>query len=315
MGNIRAFALVATPFDRSGAFDVHAFRAHLQRLVEADIGVILASAGAGEADALSAEELKRLYEVGVEVCHGKVPVHAQGAEQHVPEEALRRIGDAAQTGVDLVSLPQLAGWHGMRPTDRELNAYFDHVLSAIDARVAIVIDPHAGYVPAPKLIAELCARYPAIEAIRVSAVAPGYLSELRDLAPRPLAYHVATLGAPASVRLGATGVFGPEANILPKTFRSFVANLEGDARDADDDYRHLARFERFVRAWDASSPRWIKMAMDVLKLPGGEGGLREPYRMPSERERQAFADGLRRLAIPELDERLRAAGAAVRSAA
>ena len=53
---------------------------------------------------------------------------------------------------------------------------------------------------------------------------------------------------------------------------------------------------------------WLKMAMRVLKIPGWEGGLREPYRMPPDEEVQKFADGLLRLGLREIDEQARAAG-------
>ena len=50
------------------------------------------------------------------------------------------------------------------------------------------------------------------------------------------------------------------------------------------------------------------MAMRLLKLPGWEGGLREPYRMPPEPEYQRFAHGFLRLGLPEIEEQARKAG-------
>ena len=41
----------------------------------------------------------------------------------------------------------------------------------------------------------------------------------------------------------------------------------------------LKRDNRYVSKCNPAIPRWIEMAMKVLKLPGGEGGLREAYRM------------------------------------
>ena len=65
---------------------------------------------------------------------------------------------------------------------------------------------------------------------------------------------------------------------------------------------------RYVTRWPNSTPRWIKMAMRVLRLPGGEGGLRSPYLMPSDAEVEDFQAGLLRLGIPEITSLARAAG-------
>ena len=50
------------------------------------------------------------------------------------------------------------------------------------------------------------------------------------------------------------------------------------------------------------------MALKVFKLPGGEGGVRAPYLMPGEAERDRFAAGLIKLDVPEINELARAAG-------
>ena len=50
------------------------------------------------------------------------------------------------------------------------------------------------------------------------------------------------------------------------------------------------------------------MALKVFKLPGGEGGLRKPYLMPSEAEVERFTSGLLALGLAEIDELAEAAG-------
>ena len=54
--------------------------------------------------------------------------------------------------------------------------------------------------------------------------------------------------------------------------------------------------------------RWQKMALKVFKLPGGEGGLRKPYLMPSDAEVERFTTGVLALGLAEIDELARAAG-------
>jgi hypothetical protein len=48
--------------------------------------------------------------------------------------------------------------------------------------------------------------------------------------------------------------------------------------------------------------------MQILRLPGWEGGLRKPYLMPPDDEMRDFAGALLRLRVPEIDAMARAAG-------
>lgn len=314
MGRIGAFGFAGTTFAASGAFDGEAFRGHLQRFVDADVGVYLASGGGGEGHALTPAELSEVYEIGVEVCGGKVPVHANVPEQHTAKAAIDQLRLAVDAGVDLVYVYQLAGWHGMKPTDVELTRYFDTVFDAIQATSSIVINPSMGYLPATGVIGDVCRRHPQVKAVRITGVTPGYLTELQEKMGRPIEYFVPTIGAPGWMAFGPSGIFGSDATALPKTFRAFVAALErGDLAEANKAYAALVRFDHFVRRWNPSNPRWFKMTMRVLRLPGGEGGVREPYGMPSAEELKKFEDGLLRLDIPELNEQARAAGLSPRN--
>ena len=67
-------------------------------------------------------------------------------------------------------------------------------------------------------------------------------------------------------------------------------------------YADLRRFSKFVQQWKSSTPRWIKMAYTVFRLPGGDGGTREPYLPPTDKELERFADGALALNIPEINE-------------
>jgi hypothetical protein len=61
-----------------------------------------------------------------------------------------------------------------------------------------------------------------------------------------------------------------------------------------------------VEQWPGA--RWQKMALKVFKLPGGEGGLRKPYVMPTDAEVERFTTGLLALELAEIDELAQAAG-------
>ena len=71
----------ATALNEDGSINEDDFRRFLQRFVDAKIGVYLASAGSGEGGAMTAEELLRVYKIGVEVCKGKVQVNGNPPEK------------------------------------------------------------------------------------------------------------------------------------------------------------------------------------------------------------------------------------------
>ena len=75
------FTMCATVFSPDGGLDDVAFRSYIQRQVDARLGVYLGSGGNGETHAMSPDELRAMYRIGVETCAGKVPVHA-----NLPEE-------------------------------------------------------------------------------------------------------------------------------------------------------------------------------------------------------------------------------------
>ena len=104
-------------------------------------------------------------------------------------------------------------------------------------------------------------------------------------------------------------MIGGELNMLPKTYRQYIDSFEsGKYAEAALIYADLKRFNHYVAQWRGAHPRWIKMMMTVFRMPGWEGGILGPYRMPAAEELQRFADGLLKLHMPEIDELARAAG-------
>jgi 4-hydroxy-tetrahydrodipicolinate synthase len=299
----------ATTFTPTKALDEPAFRQFLQRFVDAKLGVYIASGGSGEGHALSNDEIRRVYKIGVEVCKGKVQVNANPPEQNTAQAIIEQNQIAVDSGIEVVNIYGPAGWHGFKPTDQEYYAYFDEVLKAIKHPVAMAPNPVIGYTPRPALIADLTNRYTQVVAINLAGVDDLYYVNLKDALTRTVEIYVPYNSSIHTLALGATGLLGAEANIIPKTFRRYLDLYQaGDITGASRVYADLLRFSEYVNRWHSSSPRWVKMAMKVLKIPGGEGGVRGPYQLPANEEVQKFADGLLRLRIPEIDELAQAAG-------
>ena len=92
------FCRTATAFSPDGAIDEDAFRKYLQRFIDARIGV--------------------------DACKGKIPVHGNPPEKLSVRETLDHINLAIAGGVEIVNIYGPAAWHGFRPTDEEVFAFF-----------------------------------------------------------------------------------------------------------------------------------------------------------------------------------------------
>lgn len=308
MSGVSIVSRNCTMFTPTKELDEDALRQSLQRFVDYRIIVYLNSGGSGEANALSWEELRRVYRIGVEVCRGKIPVYANIPEVRNAQEAIKFAELPIEAGVDLLNFYGPATLHGFRPTDAELTAYFDTVLSAVDYPIVLAPNPTQGYLPKPSVIADLCRRYPRVEAVNLVGISGDeYFLELRELLTRDITLAVPLPGSMNMLALGAQGLICNLSNIIPRTVREYVDHWEaGDLAGAGRSYADLERFSRYVEHWRGA--RWQKMALRVLMMPGGEGGLRLPYLMPPDDEVERFKQGLLKLGIPELDELARAAG-------
>ncbi len=309
MAEATLFCRTATPFKKAGGLDEEGLRGLLQRFVDNRIGVVLGSSGTGEGYAMTAAELRRLFDIGKEVCAGKVPVIGNPPEQHTAKATREMSMLAVEAKTDAVTIFGLAGWHGMKPTDYELRNYYDAVLGAIKHPVCMAVNNQVGYTPKVSIVADMCNRYPQIESVVLNGATDTYLIELKGLVSRELKYYSALNGSLNMLSLGVHGIFAAEANALPKTYRRYVDLYnQGKFAELAAPYTEIKRFLQYVAPWSHANARWVKMYMNAFKLPGGEGGMREPYYLPPADEMAKFTAGLLRLGIPEVDEQARLVG-------
>ncbi len=309
MPNIKLMCRTATTFTKTGELDEDALRQYLQRFIDARLGVYLGSGGSGEGHTLTHDELRRVYRVGVAACKGKIAVYANPPEQYSARLTIEQTRLAMECGVEVVNIYALAGLHNMRPTDLELIAYYDSVLSAIDYPVALAAQPLVGYMVKPKILADMVNRYKQVVEVNLTGVTDNYFLQLRELVDRDVDFYVPITASLHTLSLGAVGLLATEANLIPKTYRRYMDLY--DQRKYDEMgpvYADIKRYVDYMSNWNPGPTRWIKMGMRALKLPGGEGGMREPYHMPPEAEMQKFTDGMLRLGLAEINEQARAAG-------
>ena len=310
MNDILVTARVATTFAVDGSFDSGSMRAHLQRMVDARIGVLLASCGSGEGGALSRDELIELYAIGVEVCKGKVLVASNQPEKYTARASIDEARLAMAAGVDFCNIYGPYGLHGYRPTDAEYRRYFDRILGELDYPISLCPHSSLGYSPKPSVLAGIANDYPQVRAVILSGVVgDGYFVEFTDALTRAVDVIVRYDGGFHTLGLGSVGIDVQEANFVPETTRRYVDSYaRGDWSDALAAYADLKRITKICEKYKPSSARWIKMALRAFRLPGGEGGLREPYLMPDDEAMAQLVDALLALGNPEIDRMAAGAG-------
>jgi 4-hydroxy-tetrahydrodipicolinate synthase len=288
----QTFTISITPFEQEGALDEERFRGHLRRLRAAGIGIYVGGGGSGEGYTLSAEENRRLLAIAVEELKGVVPIRAMGVEPRTARQMIDFLADAETAGVDAAQVYSLDVGHGHVPTPRELDAYFDEVLS--HSRMKLVLSTHqsVGYVISPPVIIALCERHPHLIGLNISHQDPNYLRTLCDaLGDRVDICVGGPHQAPMALALGAQGFLTSEGNLAPKLCRAVI-----DAAKAGDNALFLELWGKLLRLFMAlygnGGIRVTKAVMEAHGLPGGYP--RKP-RLPVE------AEGLQR-AMAVVDE-------------
>lgn len=303
MRDIALQCRAATVFGKDGTIDENGFRAYLQRLIDQNIDVYLASGGSGEGHALTWDELRQVYQIGVAACRGKVEVNANPPEHHTARRVIEHALLAIEAGVDVVNIYQPASWHGYHPQGDELASYYETILTEIRHPVALAPNPIIGVGPSPTLVADLCRRFPQVVALNLVGQPEIYFVKVQALLNRNVRVFVDTRGLPNTLALGAAGIVSGNLNIMPKTYRAFAACYrDHDSTGMAELFGQMIRTNDFTKRWASPNSRMIKMFMAVFHLPGWEGGVREPCRLPPADELQEFRTGLLAVGVPEFDE-------------
>ncbi|WP_326522890.1 dihydrodipicolinate synthase family protein [Sphingomonas sp.] len=291
------FAMSTTPFTDDGALDETGFRRHLRRLRDAGVGVYLGSPGSGEGYALSEEERRRVFEIGVEELKGRVPVHANPPEPRSAAELIAWMRMAIDVGVDCVELYALDAGHGMRPRPDEQLAYYEDVLRAIDHPIALSIHRAASsWSPSSKLIGQLAKSFSQIRAVHVIAAGSETALQVRDAVPDDVAVYTGTATLLQDLQMGLDGCQAAEGNVCPNLLMGVARDVAaGDMASAGEKMAMILRLYKLSGRWSPSSARWVKMALRVMDEPGGD--VRRPYLMPPASEIEVMRAELDRIGI------------------
>jgi 4-hydroxy-tetrahydrodipicolinate synthase len=282
----QSFAISITPFLEDGSIDEPAVRQHLQRLGRAGIGVYVGGGGSGEGYTLSFDETERLLHIAVEELKGVTSVRAMGVEPRTARQMIDFLHMAARTGVDAAQIYSLDVGHGHVPTPKELDVYFDEVLS--NCAMPLVMSTHqsVGYViPAPVIVA-LYERYPQLIGLNISHQDPNYLRTLIDALDSRVDICVGGPHlAPLAMALGGQGYLSSEGNLAPKLCMAVIA-----AAKAGDNALYLELWGKLMRLFMALYGNGgIRVTKAVLNEVGLAGGYPRKPRLPVEPDALARA--------------------------
>ncbi len=272
------YAMSITPFNRDGALDEQALREHLRYLAAGGVGVYLASFGTGEGRLMTSEEIRRVYEIGVEELKGKTPVYAAGLGLTDTRTVIERANDATAAGVDAVYLygPR-PGPETNRPTAQEIERFFTDVLDAVRAPIWLANNTVVtGYELPLDLVTRITRRHKdKIIGICNAHADIGYTARLIEAAGPEMPVYVAMMPhLPATLALGGRGAIAPDPNVAPRLCASlYEAFRAGQAKRAMDAFGRVLRLGTVLATF--RNPRAQKAALNIMGLPGGYP--RRPY--------------------------------------
>jgi len=289
------YVISVTPFTQEGELDEDDLRRHFRRLAATGIGVYVGGGGSGEGHTLDEGENRRILQIAAEELKGRVSVRAMGTEPRSARQMIHFARLVEDARLDAIQVYSLDMGHGNRPTDAELERYFDDVLSAI--HIPAVISTHfaVGYLIPLPILTRLVARHQNVIGINCSSD-PIYMLQVIDLLGSRVEIHSGANGLGLfAIAAGATGYLSTEGNLAPRLCTSVVEHQNsGDLAMRDDAYVKVVKLYRITYKY--GSARGTKAALRILGLPGG---FPRPPRLP------VPEDGLLDItnAIDELDLR------------
>lgn len=283
--------MCVTPFGDDDRLDERSLRLVLAFLADAGVGVYLGSYGTGEGHLLARDEIRRLYEIGVDEIDGRVPVYAAALGFQRTDEVIELAREAAAMGVTAVQIhPPRPGPIAIRPTGAELDRYYADVLGAVQTPVVLTNQVvMVGYALPTELLSTLLTDHRHVVAINTSDRDPATLTQvLRAVDGRVPVYVGVISQLVSALEAGAAGTLCFEADLVPSLCIGVCdAVAAGDRAGAAERFALLLRLNEVLSRYQ--NPRSVKAAMEHLGMIS-RGALRRPYLMLDADARGAIAD-------------------------
>lgn len=279
-----------TPFDKKGALDLGAFRTLLDFLADQGVSGVVPADLVGEMFSLTMGERRKLLEVAVDACRGRMTVVALTSSPCL-DEAIDLARYARDVGADVIKLTVPYAWApGVAATIDMLRRIDDA------AQMPFLLESSDDSTIPIDVIAALCDRPNFVGLEEFGSSASRVDRIYSDFSKRLI---VLTSGDNASLALGlmgAPGMIVAESNFAPR----WAADFLKAASDRDLDrtielfrarrrYRDLFR-HRLERGFPIFVP-YTKAALEILGIPCGPP--RAPLEPLTDKELLALRESLK----------------------
>jgi 4-hydroxy-tetrahydrodipicolinate synthase len=207
-----------------------------------------------------------------------------------------------RSGIKTAQIFTLDVGHGHKPTEAELELYYDTIIQQTSLDIYLSCHPRSiGFALPLGMIERLCNRYDQIKGIAYGGLDMSYLAELiHRLGERIEIHNAGPAVAVNTLSLGGNGFMGTEGNLAPRLVRSVI-----DAWQAKDypalaqSYGKLMRLQEILSRQQGRGLRSMKPVMNAFGLPGGH--LRPPRLPVSAEDAAVRVRDLVALEIPGLN--------------
>ena len=285
-----SYVALITPF-RAGTIDEVALRNLVDFQIEQGTQGLIPVGTTGESCVLSNQEHKRVVEIVVEQCGGRIPVIA-GAGSNNPAEALEYAQYAEKVGADGVLC--VAGYYN-RPSQEGLYQHFKMIHDNTDIAMLIYnIPPRAVVDIEPVTMARL-AKLDQVVGVKDATADLHRINIEQSLITQEFSYFSGEdATALAYHALGGCGCISVTANVAPR----LCAKLQrlcaaGNYRQARAVHRQLLPLHSAL--FIEPSPAGVKYAASLLGLCQAQ--VRLPIVAVSDKTKKAIANALSNLAL------------------
>ena len=260
-----ATALV-TPFTPQGELDEEMLRRLLRYQLENGAAAVVLCGTTGESPVLSLQEKQRIFQNGVSVCGGRLPVIA-GVGDNDTNHTVQAAKMAEQCGVDglLVVTP-----YYNKTTQRGAIQHYEKVLEATTLPVILYNVPsRTGVDLSVETVCRL-AEFPTAAGIKEAAGNMEKIALLRAACPRDFAIYSGNDADTLPVlALGGEGVISVTSNLLPNVVNFLCkAFWNGNYEIALRNQLLLAPLNRLL--FETVNPLPVKAAMEAIGFPCGQ---------------------------------------------
>ncbi len=256
---------LVTPFN-NGSIDEEAFRAHLERQIEAGVDGVVPAGSTGEAATLSVAEHKEVIRIAVEQVAGRVPVIA-GTGSNNTAESIELTQAAKALGAD-ASL--LISPYYVKPTQEGIYQHYKAIADAVHIpQILYNVPGRTASNIEPETVARL-SHTSNIVAIKDATADMAQLTRTMMACDNRILFYS---GDDASVlpfmTLGGSGVISVVSNIAPKTMKAMVdAVVSKDFETAKA--MHFALQHLTDAMFVESNPIPVKKACELMGWMSGE---------------------------------------------